>query len=313
MGQQLTTGRQLATAPLRLPLRVLGTLVAPARTDLRRQVRRSLGVPADPVAPSTAPGATTASTGPDRPFLPADSVARRVHGDLPSMLIGGLSALLLQSLHPLAMAGVADHSNYRDDALGRLRRTAAFVGYTTFGTAEEAERAIRQVQLVHRRVRGVAPDGRPYSADDPELVTWIHVAEMSSFLAACQRFGRRPLSAAERDAYWADTAVVARALGAEWVPETADQAATYLSAIRPDLYAGAQAMEARDFLLRGVGTRPNDRAVHAVIVAAAVTLLPDWARAALGLPLPPLLDPLVVTPGARLLCTGLRWVVTPPG
>lgn len=287
-----------------VPRRAVATLVGPARTDLRRQVRRSLGVPADPVAPSTDPG---------QAFLPPGSAARRVHGDLPSMLIGGLAALLLQSLHPLAMAGVADHSNYRDDALGRLRRTASFVGYTTFGTVEEAERAIRQVRTVHRRVRGVAPDGRPYSADDPDLVTWIHVAEMSSFLASCQRFGPRPLSAAERDGYWADTAAVARALGAAWVPETADQATAYLQRVRPDLYAGPQAMAARDFLLRGVGTRPNDRAVHAVVVAAAVTLLPDWARQALRLPLPPLVDPLVVTPSARLLCTGLRWLVTPPG
>ncbi len=200
---------------------------------------------------------------PDDAFLAPESVARRVHGDLPSMLIGGLSALLLQSLHPLAMAGVADHSNYRDDALGRLRRTASFVGYTTFGTVEQADEAIEQVRRVHRRVHGVAPDGRPYSADDPDLVTWIHVAEMASFLASCQRFGRRPVTAAERDAYWADTAPVARALGAEWVPATADEATAYLQRVRPALYAGPQALAARDFLLRGVGRRPNDRAVHA--------------------------------------------------
>jgi len=301
--QPIKVVRDLATVPLRLPLRALESLVGPTRTDLRRQVRRSLGVPADPVTPAMDPG---------QAFLPPDSAARQVHGDLPSMLIGGLSALLLQSLHPLAMAGVADHSNYRDDAIGRLRRTAAFVGYTTFGTTEEAERAIQQVRSVHQRVRGVAPDGRRYSADDPDLVTWIHVAEMSSFLASCQRFGPRPLSAPEQDAYWADTAVVPRALGAVWVPETADQAAAYLLRVRPDLYAGPQAMAARDFLLRGVGTRPNDRVVYTIIMAAAVTLLPDWARTALRLPVPPLVDPLVITPWARVFCSGIRWVVTPP-
>ena len=178
--------RDVALAPVRLPLRVLDTLVEPARIDLRRNVRRSLGVPPDPVPPAEDP---------DDAFLAPGSVARRVHGDLPSMLIGGLSALLLQSLHPLAMAGVADHSNYQDDALGRLRRTASFVGYTTFGTVEQADDAIEQVRRVHRRVHGIAPDGRPYSADDPDLVTWIHVAEMTSFLASCQRFGRRPITA----------------------------------------------------------------------------------------------------------------------
>ena len=83
------------------------------------------------------------------------------------MLIGGVSALLLQALHPLAMAGVAEHSSYQEDPLGRLRRTASFVGTTTFGTVEQAEAAIAQVRRVHRRVKGIAPDGRPYSAADP--------------------------------------------------------------------------------------------------------------------------------------------------
>jgi uncharacterized protein (DUF2236 family) len=299
----LQLARDVALAPVRLPLRVLDTLVEPARTDLRRNVRRSLGVPPDPVPPVMDP---------DDAFLAPGSVARRVHGDLPSMLIGGLSALLLQSLHPLAMAGVADHSNYRDDALGRLRRTASFVGYTTFGTVEQAEDAIEQVRRVHRRVHGIAPDGRPYSADDPDLVTWIHVAEMTSFLAACQRFGRRPITAPERDAYWAETAPVARALGAEWVPTSTDEATAYLQRVRPTLYAGPQALAARDFLRHGVARRPNDRAVHAVIVSAAVTLLPGWARDELRIPLPPLVDPLLVTPATRAFCTGLRWAVAPP-
>jgi hypothetical protein len=104
---------------------------------------------------------------PEESYLPPDGVARLVHADLPSMLIGGISALLLQTLHPLAMAGVAEHSNYQADPLGRLRRTAAFVGTTTFGTVGEAEAAIAQVQRVHRRVKGIAPDGRPYSAATP--------------------------------------------------------------------------------------------------------------------------------------------------
>ena len=114
-----------------------------------------------------------------------------VHGDLAAMLIGGMSALLLQTLHPLAMAGVADHSSYQEDPFGRLRRTAHFVGTTTFGTDGQAEAAIAQVRRVHRRVKGIAPDGRPYSADDPDLVTFIHVAEVWSFLESSRRFGPR--------------------------------------------------------------------------------------------------------------------------
>ena len=131
------------------------------------------------------------------------------HNDLPTMLIGGFTALLLQSLHPLAMAGVAAHSSYREDPLGRLRRTAGFVAATTFGTVEEAEAAIAQVQRVHRRVKGIAPDGRPYSAADPELVTFIHVAEVASFLASSQRYGTRPVTPAECDRYYEEVAPVA--------------------------------------------------------------------------------------------------------
>ena len=143
-------------------------------------------------------------------------------------------------------------------------------------------------------------------------MTWVHVAEISSFLASCQRFGTHRLTPDECDAYFAETAVVARAIGAEWVPETLEEATAYFGRIRPSLYAGPQALAARDFLLRGVGTRPNDRAVYSVITAAAVGLLPAWARSELRIPNPPLLDTVVVTPVARTFCAGLRWAVSPP-
>jgi len=294
-----TVGTNLALAPFR----VLGTLAEPVRRDIQRDVRRSLGVRGEPRAP-----AMDAATS----FLDPAGVARRVHGDLPGMMIGGLSALLLQTLHPLAMAGVADHSNYREDATGRLRRTAEFVGATTYGTAEDARRAIARVKAVHTRVRGIAPDGRPYSADDPELVTWVHVAEVDSFLRAVQRYGSGRFTPAECDAYVEEMAVVAEALGATWVPRSVDEIDAYYRRLRPELYAGAQALTARDFLLRGVARRPEDRAVYAVLAGAAVGLLPPWARRELRLPSPPLVDAVVVTPVARALCTGLRWAVPPP-
>ncbi len=293
------------TAPVRLPGRLLGppvrAVTAPVRRDIAGDVRRVIGVPEHPAPPVSDPALA---------FTDPAGVARRVHGDLPSMVIAGLSALLLQSLHPLAMAGVADHSAYREDPVGRLRRTAAFVGTTSFGTTEQAERAIEQVIRVHRRVRGVAPDGRPYRADDPDLVTWIHVAEMSSFLHAAQRFGPQRFTPAECDEYYAETAPVAYRLGAAWVPTSVDEAKAYLRRVRPDLYAGPQALDARNFLLRGVARRPEDRAVYAVVVAAAVSLLPRWARAELRLPHPPVVDGAVVVPLGRALCAGLRWAVS---
>ena len=290
------------------PLRLVDGLTAPARVTLTNDMRRSMGVTSKPPPPSTDP---------DLSYLPPDGVARLVHADLPTMLIGGISALLLQALHPLAMAGVAEHSNYQHDPLGRLGRTANFVGTTTFGTVAEAEKAIAQVQRVHRRVHGVAPDGRTYRADDPDLVTFIHVAEVSSFLESARRFGPRLLSPDQCDRYYAEVAPVALALGAGWVPRTSMEVESYFGRIRPELYAGPQARQARDWLRRGVATKPEERAVYAVLMAAAISILPRWARRELGLSAPASLDLLVdtaaVIPLARGLSAALRWVVSGRG
>jgi uncharacterized protein (DUF2236 family) len=290
------------------PLRLVGGLTAPARGDIARTVRRAVGIREQP-----APIATD----PDVAYLPPHGMARLVHADLPTMLIGGVTALLLQSLHPLAMAGVAAHSSYREDPLGRLRRTAGFVAATTFGTVEQAEAAIAQVRRVHRRVKGIAPDGRAYSADDPDLVTFIHVAEVWSFLASSQRYGPRPLTPQQCDRYYEEVAPVAAALGATCVPRSSDEVQSYMLRVRPDLYAGPQAQEARDWLLHGVARRPSERAVYSLVVAAAVGVLPGWARRELGLslagPLDLFVDTAAVTPLTRGLTTALRWMVTPPG
>jgi uncharacterized protein (DUF2236 family) len=145
-----------------------------------------------------------------------DGAANRAHiheTPGPRWFVGGLRALLLQSLHPLAMAGVADHSDYRGDPWGRLQRTSTFLAVTTFGPAADAQRAVDRVRGIHQRVHGIAPDGRPYHASDPHLLEWVHVAEVDSFLLAHRLYGAHPLDQSGRDGYLADTARVARALG----------------------------------------------------------------------------------------------------
>jgi len=295
-------GGAVATAPLRL----VGQLADPVRGGMARNVRRTIGIAEEPVPPSMDPRLS---------YLSPDGTARLVHADLPTMLVGGISALLLQTLHPLAMAGVAEHSNYQADPLGRLRRTAAFVGTTTFGTVREAEAAIEQVRRVHRRVRGTAPDGRPYSAADPELVTFIHVAEVSSFLESARRFGPHQLDPEQCDQYYAEVAPVALALGAEWVPRTGQEVESYFGRVRPQLYAGPQARQARDWLRRGVAERPEEKAVYALLLTAAIGILPRWARRELGLAAPAsldvLLDTMAVIPLTRALSAAVRWVVSP--
>ncbi len=295
--QALRLGENLATAPLRL----LANFASPLRADIGRSVRHSFGVAMKPRPPAMDP---------ETAYVHPDSIVRVVHRDLGPMMIGGWAALMLQALHPLAMAGVADHSSYEEDAIGRLRRTANFVALTTFGTRAEARAAIHHVQLVHHRVRGVAPDGRTYSANDPELLTWVHAAEMYCFLESTQRFGSRRLTRRECDAYYKETAPVAIELGAHWVPTSADEMDAYLQRIQPELYAGRQAIVARDFLFRGVARKPEDRAVYALIAAAGLSVLPRWARSKYKVPAVSLFDA-AITPPARLLCAGLRWVVPP--
>lgn len=238
------------------------------------------------------------------------SATWRVHGDL-SMFVGGLRALLLQTLHPLAMAGVADHSDYRADPWGRLHRTGEFVAATTYGDSAAAERAVALVRRIHERVVGIAPDGRPYAATDPHLVTWVHVTEVDSFLAAHQRYGVRPLDPVDADRYVAEMAQVCEALGGEAPPTDVAGLRSWIDGVRPELAVGRQARDAVRFLL--VPPVPlAARGAYGVISAAAVGLLPAWARRKLWLPTAPLADPLIVRPATRALLGGLGWALGPP-
>lgn len=283
-------------------------MAGPLDDPLAEVQRRVAGAVRSMVAGNRRPPrpVATAEDGDPGLFGP-DSAAWRVHGDV-SMFIGGLRALLLQTLHPLAMAGVAGHSDYRSDPWGRLHRTAEFVGTTTYGSTDAATRAIRRVRAVHERVTGVAPDGRPYSATDPHLIAWVHVTEVDSFLRAKQRYGTEHLDAADADRYVAEMSVVAEMLGSEPVPTSVAGVKEWLHDVRPELAAGRQARDAVRFLL--LPPVPFvARGPYGVIAAAAVGLLPTWARRQLWLPSPPLTDPLVVQPAAKVLMASLGWAL----
>ncbi|WP_252440900.1 oxygenase MpaB family protein [Pseudonocardia humida] len=237
-----------------------------------------------------------------------DRPIRRVHGDA-SMFVGGLRALLLQSLHPLAMAGVAGHSGYRGDPWGRLARTSYFLAATTFGPDAEARAVIERIRSVHSRVRGRAPDGRAYSAGDPHLLEWVHIAEIDSFLRAHQRYGSRPLDQAGRDGYVADTARVARELGVPDPPRTEAALADRIAAYRPELAGTPQARSTARFLLLNPPLAIAARAPYALLAAAAVELLPWWARTPLRLPYLPVVEHTLVRAGGQVVTHGIRWVM----
>jgi uncharacterized protein (DUF2236 family) len=223
------------------------------------------------------------------------------------MFIGGIRALLLQSLHPLAMAAVAGHSGYRGDPWGRLQRTSYFLAITTFGRRSDASEAIARVRAIHQRVTGIAPDGRPYAASDPHLLTWVHIAEADSFLRAHTRFGARPLGQAERDGYLADMAMVGAELGVPDPPRTEAELAERINAYRPELEGTAQAREAARFLLLNPPLPPIARAPYGVLAAAAVSLLPGWARRPLLLPRLPVTEAVMVRPAGRAMVHAIRW------
>jgi uncharacterized protein (DUF2236 family) len=240
--------------------------------------------------------------GEDRPI-------RRVHGDA-SMFVGGLRALLLQSLHPLAMAGVAGHSDYRGDPWGRLQRTSTFLAVTTYGPAVDAQRAVDRVRGIHQQVRGVAPDGRPYHATDPHLLEWVHIAEVDSFLLAHQRFGLAPLDPGGRDGYVADTARIASALGVLDPPRTERELGERIAAYRPELRGTEAARDAARFLLLTPPLPMLARAPYALLAATSVGMLPAWARRPLRLPYLPLLEATAIRLAGRSLVGGIRWAMT---
>ncbi|MFI0538379.1 oxygenase MpaB family protein [Streptomyces sp. WSLK1-3] len=241
--------------------------------------------------------------GPERPI-------RTVHGDA-SMFIGGLSALLLQSLHPLAMAAVSAHSGFRGDPWGRLQRTSTFLAVTTYGTASDAEEAVARVRGIHERVRGTTAEGLPYHAADPHLLGWVHAAETDSFLRAHERYGARPLDPAEYDGYVADTARVAEALGVIDPPRDREALAAQLALYLPELRATPEARAAARFLLLHPPVPLAVRPFYGVLAANAVALLPPWARSVLRLPRVPVVEPLAVQPAGLLLTHTIRWAMAP--
>jgi uncharacterized protein (DUF2236 family) len=238
-----------------------------------------------------------------------DAVCWLVHADFTAMMAGGICALLLQALHPLALAGVWDHSSFRTDILGRLRRTATFIAGTTYGSRADALALIERVKRIHTSVSGTAPDGRPYRADDPALLAWVHVAEVSSFLAAYLRYVNPHLPRAEQDRYYAETARIAEYLGAGKVPASVQEVSTYLSGMRPQLLASERTREIVRILLEAPVPNRATRPAAALLLNAGIDLLPPWAQRMLDLDSRAGLRRVWVRPGVRAIAPVMRWAL----
>lgn len=240
-----------------------------------------------------------------------DSITWLVHSDW-STIVGGVSSLFMQTLHPPTMSGVAQHSNYKNDPFGRLHRTANFIGTTVFRSASEAERTIRMIRKIHSRVTGVTPDGEPYEANDPRNLGWVHATEVYGFLSGYRRYGAVEITDEEADTYVAEMARVGEALGVEDAPRSVAELELTLETYLPELKYDKQAREAVRWLL----LPPNSRVAQGAYLAiegAALNLLPGWARRKLWLPPAiPVVSDLLIEPPVKALMHALDWVMVPP-
>jgi len=228
----------------------------------------------------------------DDALFPPGSVIRRVHGDVTSMMVGGIAALLTQMLHPQALAGVWDHSDVHADMLGRLRRTARFIAVTTYGHRDKAEAAIAKVRSIHSQVSGTLPDGTPYRATDRRLLAWVHVAGAVNFLDSWRRYAEPAMSVADQDCYFAQSGEIARLLDADPVPRTRAAAEQLIRDFRAELRADERTREFRDLVLNAPARSIRELPVQQLLMNAAVDLMPDFARGMHGLSRP-VLPPLV--------------------
>ena len=254
-------------------------MLSPVRKALVRQVRATFNDQARGERPVPSS---------DQALFPPGSVIRRVHGDVTTMMVGGVAALLTQMLHPKALGGVWDHSDVEEDQLGRFRRTARFIAVTTYGHRDAATAAIDKVKIIHKQVSGTLPDGSEYDANDPWLLAWVHLAGAINFLDGWRRYAEPSMSARDQDVYFAESGEVALLLGADPIPQTRAEAERLLRDFLPELRADDRTRAFCDLILRSPARSFREMPVQRLLQNAAVDLMPDFAREMHGLAKPPL-------------------------
>ena len=271
-------------------------MLSPIRRALVLQVRRTFNDQSKGEKPVPAS---------DEALFAPGSVIRRVHGDVTSMMVGGIAALLTQMLHPKALAGVWDHSDVANDQLGRLRRTARFIAVTTYGHRDAAEAAIARVKAIHEQIEGTLPDGTEYRATDPWLLAWVHVAGAVNFVEAWRRYAEPRMSASDEDRYFAESGDIARMLDADPVPRSRIEADHLVRQFRAELRCDERTRAFQDFVLKAPTKSLVEAPAQMLLMNAAVDLMPAFARNMHGLSRP-FLTP-VVRSGTYGVARALRW------
>jgi len=234
-----------------------------------------------------------------------ESVAWKVHADFVSMMIGGISSLVLQAMHPRALAGVWDHSSFREDLTGRLGRTAFFIAATTYGSKEMAMRSIHKVNAIHQHITGLDEFGRPYSATEPELLAWVHITETYSFLNGYQKYCQPKLNLAQQDQYFKEMKMLGEMMGAQNLPSTLSETRSAIEAYLPDLHYGARAQSIVK-LLDDFPTSTLSKPLLKLISKAGFYNLPDWAFEKINQPVPGLIQRTLVSSAVDLIAIPIR-------
>lgn len=264
---------------------------------IRKTIREMVGGSGPPVAFLAPKG--------DRGLFGPESVSWKVHADFISMMIGGISSLILQALHPQALAGVWDHSSFREDLKGRLGRTAFFIAATTYGPTDMANNIIQKVNQIHTKITGLDEFGKPYSATDPHLLAWVHLTETRSFMSSFEVYRKEILTPKEKDQYFLEMKSLGERMGASGIPNTYAETENTIKAFIPELYFGDRAKSIIDLL----DHFPSDlraKPFIKLISRAGFLNLPDWVYPIIKKPMPNYLERLAVQKSIELIAYPVR-------
>ena len=264
---------------------------------IRKTIREMVGGSGPPIAFLTPVG--------DRGLLGPESVAWQVHSDFISMMIGGISSLIMQALHPQALAGVWDHSSFREDLKGRLGRTAFFIAATTYGSTEMANTIIEKVNRIHTKIHGFDEFGKPYFANDPHLLAWVHLTETRSFMSAFEVYRQEKLTNQEKDQYFLEMKSLGERMGAINLPITYGDTENAISSYIPELYYGERAKSIID-LLENFPSNLAAKPFIKLISRAGMLNLPNWVYPLIEKPMPNNLERFAVKKSIELLALPIR-------
>jgi uncharacterized protein (DUF2236 family) len=264
---------------------------------IRKTVREMVGGSGPPVAFLVPKG--------DRGLFGPESAAWKVHADFISMMIGGISSLILQALHPQALAGVWDHSSFREDLKGRLGRTAFFIAATTYGPTDMANNIIQKVNQIHTKITGLDEFGNPYSATDPHLLTWVHLTETRSFMSAFEVYRKEKLSPKEKDQYFLEMKTLGERMGATGAPNGYAETESAIKTYVPELYFGDRAKSIIQ-LLEHFPSNLAAKPFIKLISRAGFLNLPNWVYPIIQKSTPTYLERLAVQKSIDLIAYPVR-------